>query len=194
VTERYRRAVCLVPARGDGELAAASRELEQPVRDSGRMTNPRPYIIALAAVFTAVSWYMFRPELLFIDRVVNDAAPMVSSEMPATMLASGSFTSDAHETVGTAAIHRTADGRAVLRLAAFRTSNGPDVRVYLVASEQVTDSRAVKDAEVLDLGALKGNIGDQNYAIPMGTDLTRYRSVSIWCRRFSVNFGAASLR
>jgi hypothetical protein len=45
----------------------------------------------------------------------------------------------------------------------------------------------------LELGALKGNKGNQNYELPAGVDLSKYRSVVIWCRRFSVPFGAAPL-
>ena len=108
-------------------------------------------------------------------------------------LASGRFHSNAHETSGLATIYLLPDGRRVLRLTQFATSNGPDVRVYLVAAGDVQDEAAAKQAGFVDLGALKGNIGDQNYAIPLNLDLAKYRAVSIWCRRFAVNFGAAPL-
>ena len=107
-------------------------------------------------------------------------------------LVSGRFHTNAHETKGVATIYRV-DGRRVLRLTEFATSNGPDVRVYLVAASDVQKEDAAKRAGVVDLGALKGNIGDQNYDVPAGLDLSKYRAVSIWCRRFSVNFGAAPL-
>lgn len=45
----------------------------------------------------------------------------------------------------------------------------------------------------INLGAMKGNVGDQNYDLTPGVDLTTYRAVSVWCRRFAVNFGAAPL-
>mgnify|MGYP006159769801 CR=1 FL=1 len=79
------------------------------------------------------------------------------------------------------------------RLTDFATSNGPALHVYLVAADDAKDNDTVKKASFLDLGPLKGNIGDQNYDVPADLDLTRYRAVSIWCRRFSVNFGAAPL-
>ena len=118
--------------------------------------------------------------------------PAMGAEDPET-LASGQFHSNAHETRGLATIVRLADGRRLLRLTRFATSNGPDVRVYLVAAADAQDEAGVKAAGFVDLGELKGNIGDQNYEIPADLDLTRYRAVSIWCRRFSVNFGAAPL-
>jgi electron transfer DM13 len=125
-----------------------------------------------------------------------DAPAMAHSAMAEAepvQLVTGRFHKNAHQTAGAATIYRLGDGRRVLRLTAFSTSNGPDVRVYLVAANDVQDEAAAKQAGFVDLGALKGNIGDQNYDVPADLDLSRYRAVSIWCRRFSVNFGAAPL-
>lgn len=96
--------------------------------------------------------------------------------------------------MGTATIYRLADGNRILRFTNFRTSNGPDVHVYLVATDDARDTATVKRAAVIDLGTIKGNIGDQNYALGADLDLSKYRTVSIWCKRFAVNFGAAPLR
>ena len=108
-------------------------------------------------------------------------------------LVSGQFHTNAHETRGTAAIYLLADGRRVLRLSAFETSNGPDVRVYLVAAADVQDNETVKRAGFVELGPMKGNRGDQNYEVPADLDLSKYHAVTIWCRRFGVNFGTAPL-
>jgi hypothetical protein len=81
----------------------------------------------------------------------------------------------------------------VLRLTDFATSNGPDVRVYLVAAPDASDNETVTQAGFIELGKLKGNQGDQNYDVPADLDLTKYRAVTIWCRRFSVNFATAPL-
>lgn len=157
------------------------------------MTNTRAILLAAAATLGAAAWYLFRPELLFVDRHSSEAPPTVAGATPAPVLARGTFVSDAHETAGRVSLQRTGSG-LVLRLEGFSTSNGPDVRVYLVAADSIEGSRTVKRAEVIDLGALKGNLGDQNYVVPGDVDLTRYRAVSIWCRRFAVNFGAAVLQ
>ena len=122
----------------------------------------------------------------------TDHGQMADMEEPVKIV-SGRFHTNAHETKGVATIYRLDDGRRVLRLTEFTTSNGPDVRVYLVAASDVQKEDAAKRAGIVDLGALKGNIGDQNYDVPEGLDLSKYRVVSIWCRRFSVNFGAAPL-
>jgi hypothetical protein len=67
------------------------------------------------------------------------------------------------------------------------------VHVYLVAASDATDDETVKKAGFLDLGSIKGNIGDQNYDLPIDVDLNKYRAVTVWCKRFSVNFATAPL-
>jgi len=110
-----------------------------------------------------------------------------------SQVATGEFHNGAHETKGTAAVFQLADGKKTLRLTNFATSNGPDVHVYLVAANDAKDNDAVTKAGFVDLGSLKGNIGDQNYELPANADLAKYRAVTIWCKRFSVNFGTAPL-
>ena len=163
-------------------------------------------VIGLAAIaIGAIGWYAFRPERLFINKTVNESlavSPTTTLAMSAgteggsaapRAIASGRFHSNAHETKGQATIYRLPDGKQVLRLTDFETSNGPDVHVYLVAAGDVNDNATVKRAGFVEMGALKGNRGDQNYDVPAGVDLTKYRTVTIWCRRFSVNFGSAPL-
>jgi hypothetical protein len=137
------------------------------------------------------AWYAFRPERLFIDQKVNEQFSTVSAA--SNKLASGQFHSGAHETRGTATVFQLADGKKTLRLSDFATSNGPDVHVYLVAAGDAKDNDTVTKAGFIDIGSLKGNIGDQNYDLPADTDLAKYRAVTIWCKRFSVNFGTAPL-
>lgn len=126
---------------------------------------------------------------------VNFGTAPLSTEQAGMMqvLASGSFHGVAHESAGQAAILQLAEGKRVLRLTNFQTSNGPDVRVYLVAATDVSDSDTVKKAGFVEVGPLKGNIGDQNYEVASDLDLNKYRAVTIWCKRFSVNFATAPL-
>jgi hypothetical protein len=146
-----------------------------------------------------VGWYLFRPERLFVNVKVNESFPAASTgsttaapAQPTTLL-SGQFHGVAHETSGTATIYQLPDGKRVLRFTEFMTSNGPDVQVYLVAANDATDNETVTKAGFIHLAALKGNQGDQNYDIPAEVDLARYRAVTVWCRRFGVNFGTAPL-
>jgi hypothetical protein len=147
----------------------------------------------------AIGWALFRPDTLFVDQRVNEAFPGAGAVQAASgssqpvPLSRGTFHSGAHKTEGMAALYRLADGKRALRLTNFETSNGPAVHVYLVAAPDARDNATVKQAGFIDLGDLKGNKGDQNYAVPAEADLGKYRSVTIWCARFGVNFGTAPL-
>lgn len=155
------------------------------------MSNKLKVVLFVLVVAGGAAWYAFRPERLFINQKVNEQFPTASAAN--NQLAAGEFHNGAHETKGMAAVFQLADGKKTLRLTNFATSNGPDVHVYLVAAQDAKDNDAVTNAGFLDLGTLKGNIGDQNYELPANADLARYRAVTIWCKRFSVNFGTAPL-
>lgn len=149
--------------------------------------------IPAIGVVLFVAWYAFRPERLYINQRVHETLPTANvSSIQA--IESGVFYGIAHPTEGTATIYRMGDGALMLRFTNFRTSNWPNVHVYLVASDAAKDSETVQHAGFIDLEPIKGNIGDQNYVLDSGVDLSKYRAVSIWCQRFSVNFGAASLQ
>ena len=150
--------------------------------------------IPIAAVAVLTAWYEFRPERLVVNQRVDETMPGAQGGASVQPLESGKFYSILHPTEGTATIYQMADGSRVLRLTSFRTSNGPDVHVYMVASDDARDAATVEKAGFVDLGVIKGNIGDQNYPLGSDLDLAKYRAVSIWCKRFSVNFGAAALR
>ena len=122
----------------------------------------------------------------------GDRSPAARSSAPRVnvTLSTGAFESLAHETVGTASVVRRPDGEQVLTLTGFRTDNGPDLRVYLVAG--AVDDNGDGEGSI-DLGRLKGNVGDQQYTIPAGTDLARHATVVIWCRAFTVGFARAGL-
>ena len=105
-------------------------------------------------------------------------------------LASGKFEALEHAARGRAAVVELAMGGRRLTLTDFEVDNGPDLRVYLVAGNP-RDDGDVTDFE--DLGALKGNKGNQQYTIPEGLDTDRYSTVMIWCRAFTVGFARAPL-
>ena len=110
-------------------------------------------------------------------------------------LETGTFHGKVHKTAGRATIYQEADGKLLLRLTDFKTSNGPDVHVILIAAKDAEDDANFlkSSTERVELGTLKGNEGDQNYEIPSDTDLSRFQTVSIYCERFNANFGAAPL-
>ena len=162
------------------------------------MSKGRLIILTVVVTAAVAGWYAFRPERLFLNQKVNEQFPTASAASTENTnpmsLAAGMFHSIAHETKGAATIYQLADGKKTLRLTDFQTSNGPDVQVYLVAADDANDSETVTRAGFINIGALKGNIGDQNYDLPADVDLNKYKAVSIWCRRFGVNFGTAPLK
>lgn len=173
-----------------------------------------PLLLVLVVV-AGIGLYLFQPWKAFTDTTVNEALPTASApeakegaqrkdnagmkggepsmtSTRAKVLAEGRFVTHEHDTSGTARTVRLADRGQVLRLEGLRTSEGPDVRVYLSARDANAAKSGLGDGAVA-LGKLKGNLGNQNYTIPAGTNLSKFRSAVIWCERFSVSFGAADL-
>ena len=125
------------------------------------------------------------------DTQPADTQP-ASTERQIIVEASGSFVSRSHPTEGSARVLGDGSGQRFLRLEDFRTDNGPDLNVYLSATSPDAPAGTFDD-DFVDLGDLKGNVGSQNYEIPVGLDLDHYSTVAIWCVRFGVVFGAADL-
>jgi hypothetical protein len=150
--------------------------------------------IAVVLVLIFGLWYWFRPDRLFTNVRVDEAMPAPQGAAAALPIESGTFYTILHPTSGTATIYEMADGTRMLRFTNFDTSNGPELHVYMVAADDAKDVATVERAGFVDLGAIKGNVGDQNYILPGDLDMAKYRAVSIWCKRFSVNFGAAALK
>ena len=121
---------------------------------------------------------------------VSAALASASETGNPVVLSTGTFISGEHDTSGTVLVVALPDGSLVVRFEDLDTSNGPDLRVVL-STDDASDAWKYDGRHIL--GELKGNIGDQNYTIPLDVDLTQFGSVVIWCERFSVAFGAAPL-
>lgn len=160
----------------------------------------------------------FQPWQLFNNTQVDEAFPgsnepsssgsassqspdPVTSELPEVttfpqVLAQGTFISHEHPTTGTVTIFEDSDGTRTLRIDDLNTTNGPQLEVWLTDAaviDGVDGWNVFDDGKYVNLGALKGNIGSQNYDIPSDVNLDEFTSVSIWCARFFVSFGAAEL-
>ncbi len=136
------------------------------------------------------------------DDIMSAAAdaPEIAAddEMPSagpTVLARGSFRdADAvHKGTGQATLYALPNGRHLIRFEDFRTTNGPDLVVYLARHASPESADDVVDNGYLSLGVLKGNVGNQNYEVPPGVDVDEYGSVVIWCELFGVLFSPAPL-
>ncbi len=167
------------------------------------LRRPVAWVAAtVLALVAAAGLYWFQPWKLVTDKQVDEALAAVPAPVPGmstsgpAVVRQGAFISHEHDTSGVARVVRGPDGAHVLELVGLDTSNGPDLHVWL--SDQPVRAgtggwHVFDDGARLELGRLKGNRGDQAYAIPAGTDLDRLASVSIWCKRFAVSFGAAGL-
>ncbi|TQS43513.1 DM13 domain-containing protein [Cryptosporangium phraense] len=170
------------------------------------MRRPLLYtFVAIVGLGLGAALALFEPWRAFTNTTVSEAAPAVPSPeagaveptaATTTVLARGRLISHEHETSGTVTILRLPDGSRVLRIENLKTSDGPDVRVWLTDAKVIPGTsgwRVFDDGKHVELGPLKGNLGNQNYPVPDDADLTTLTSVSIWCARFHVSFGAAEL-
>jgi len=154
----------------------------------------RKWLLAVSLPVLIAAWWAFRPERLWINQRVNEPAPFASTSDPQPLY-TGRLQGAAHQTSGRATVYKAADGTEYLRLTDFSTSNGPDVHVVLSQSEDANLKQEIVKGrlDTVELGALKGNQGDQNYDVPTSVDLQRYDAVVIYCERFHAVFGVAKL-
>jgi hypothetical protein len=128
------------------------------------------------------------------ERTTRSAAPPSAppANAPPIPPAPSAFVSIDHGTSGELIVLADENGNRFIRFVDLATDNGPDLKVY-VSANPVDGPEGAFDDDFIDLGRLQGNIGSQNYEVPAGVDLSRFRSVVIWCDRFNSAFGAAPL-
>ena len=146
------------------------------------MGKARIGMIIIASVLVSII-VVYTASPLFFDVIVDEEMPAASLAIPM-----GNFIGigdGIHDAVGEVFVIEAEDGSKFLRFENFKASNGPDLYVYLATDETASD--------YVNLGKLKGNIGNQNYLIPPGADLSNQDTVLIWCKQFSVLFGSAKL-
>ncbi|MCT4796900.1 DM13 domain-containing protein [Exiguobacterium profundum] len=166
-------------------------------------TRTKIIIGIIGVAILAIAWWLISP--LFLTETVDEGLPPTAVESPSPEEETeedSAETPDAqpsptevvgvfmdgeknYETTGTIHSVETEDG-TYLRFEEFETMNGPDLFVYLTKPGQET-------TQGVSLGALKGNIGNQNYLIPKDVNLEEYNTVVIWCRAFSTTFGTGEL-
>jgi hypothetical protein len=144
-------------------------------------------LVIVAAIAIPIGIYTLSP--LFVSATVNEPLPAtatVPTEKPLSGILTGAHDGLANDNAeGNVKVVSLTDGSKILRLENFKSTNGPNVHVYLSTDKRATD--------YVDLGKLKANNGNQNYDIPAGTDIRKHNIVLIWCKDFSVLFGSAVL-
>ena len=171
-----------------------------------RLVHSRLFWVAgvlLAVLLLYLALAVFGVQTLFYDTEVNEDFP-VDAPAPEergspqaanpVVVSAGEFHPVAHPGTGDAIVYRLEDGSHVLRLENLDIFNGPALYVYAVAAEDANNNETVLNAGFLNLGPLKGNKGNQTYELPAEFNPEKYRAISVWCQRFSVNFATAPLR
>ena len=173
----------------------------------------RWWVGGLVVVVLVAGGYWFEPWRLFTTREVDERLPVAApADQPTTGpttpggstgasapsgpvdLLRGRFVTHEHGTSGRVRVVSQPDGSRLLAIEDLDTSDGPDLHVWLTDAEVSEDGwRVFDDGRYVDLGELRGNKGNLVYELPRHVDLADYQSVSIWCERFSVSFGAAAL-
>jgi hypothetical protein len=146
-------------------------------------------IIAVVVIIVVIpiAWWLGSP--LFLNKTVDEGIPTEGNngeESSLILLYSGNFkdADDFHKAEGAAEVIEI-DSKKYLRFEDFSSTNVPDAHVYL--------SKDLKANDFIDIGELKGNIGNQNYEISDNIDLEEYDKVLIWCVPFRVLVGSAEL-
>lgn len=140
--------------------------------------TPRPIVVAI----------------LMLAILGAGQAASAASDKESQTVASGQFYGASnHRARGTAALIRTSDGGYAVRLDGFLSDPGPDIYIILSTAEAPRTSRDIKAGRYITLGRRKGETGAQSYDLPITVDPGAYRSVAIWCRQYSILFGAAPL-
>jgi len=141
-------------------------------------------LVAVGLPILVALWWAFRPEKLWINQKVNEAAPFDASAGPQPVL-TGRFEDKAQQTSGRATIYKKAGGEEYLRLSDFTTLSAEGPHVSLARSENVLDR--------IDLGPLKSNAGDQSYDLPAAADLKKYDAAVVYSERSRAVLGVAKL-
>jgi hypothetical protein len=160
--------------------------------------------VTVLGVLAAGGLYWFQPWKLFTSKTVSDVAPVVATASPSTapseiprtavLIAKGTLISHEHETSGQVEIVRLPDGKHQLVFRDLSTSDGPDLRVWLTDQPvEPKEWHSFDDGKYVEIGRLKGTHGTLVYDLPAELNPAAYQSVTIWCKRFSVSFGASPL-
>jgi len=145
------------------------------------------------------TWHMWGAVVVItavaVGRPVGAPSGAVAQSGQPVILATGQWRGiDAvHQAQGKALMVRLPDGRRFIRFEDFRVTNGPDLYVYLSGHPSPRTGAQLHEGAAFEVARLKGNVGNQNYELPADLDLSKFKSVAIYCKRFSVMFGSAEL-
>lgn len=98
-----------------------------------------------------------------------------------------------HKGSGQVVLYQLEDGSRIIRLEDIEVTNGPQLHVLLTPVHGLAGRDHLREAGYVDLGALKGNIGSQNYEVPADYVIPEQMTLVIYCVPFHVVFATAEL-
>ncbi|MBD2296254.1 DM13 domain-containing protein [Anabaena sphaerica FACHB-251] len=120
-----------------------------------------------------------------------DNKPESVRNVTTSVVESGNFKTLEHSTQGKVSVISD-NGISYLQFnQSFKTDSGPDLVVILHRGN--VPSKSLKEQEYVSVAKLQNIKGSQRYALPKNVNLADFNSVAIWCRKFNVTFGYASL-
>ncbi len=189
----------MTPEMMAGALESMTPEMQAEV--AGMMAEAVP---GMTPEMVAEAMESMTPEMM--TGVMQNMSPEMMAQMAAMMpemmgasgptaVKQGTFrdADSFHQGEGSATLYVLPDGTHVLRFEDFRVTNGPDLRVLLATHPDPQGRNEVTGQGYVELGKLKGNIGNQNYTLPEGLSPDDYGSVVIYCKPFHVVFSVAPL-
>lgn len=152
------------------------------------------FIVFTLMIITAGYW-LISPS--FTTKTVNDALPAASenntmldgaADIPSPSPITPTSTivgTPGHPASGEVKIIKMANQPDIVRFENYAGTNGPDLFVYL--------AKDLEAKEFINLGRAKGNVGDINYEVPAGVNVSEYKYLMTWCKLFGVLFDYAEI-
>jgi len=147
------------------------------------------FLLTVAPAFRQVTVDEPFPTAIDVSQPTAASNPGASQAGQATTLGRADIRGIDHRASGDVLLLRRADRSLVVRLQRLDVEPGPDYQVYLVPG---ADQHRPQDG--VHLGRLRGNRGNQNYAVPADSHPTMPATVLIWCRAFAVPVANATIR
>ena len=128
------------------------------------------------------------------DQVVPTEQQAVPQMTDPSVVVSTAFTEiDAiHNGSGKITIFQLPDNTRIMRFEDFHVTNGPGLHVILTRKSEPRTAADV-GSDYVDLGPLKGNVGNQNYSVPTEVDFSEYQGIVIYSVPFGVVFSTAEI-
>ncbi len=94
---------------------------------------------------------------------------------------------------GTATLYKMPDGSQLIRLEDFFVTLNSDLEIRMSPLPAPKTTDEIARSGFTNVAPLKATVGSMNYPVPPGVDLTKFRSIIIWCEITYNAYAAAAL-